>query len=168
MEGDAMSTQQEREFVEGAARTAYVMAWAEREARTCQWRNPDTGHKCREEQDAPVHEEHHTFKNRSFAGKRPEDIAPPTPQYAREWAWKLLGALEAMNGRFAGLPGLLNALASYDGRSIHDGQSAEFAREFGSYAAHVALGMGVWWFDDCGQFKLHVPEWYARGFELED
>jgi len=194
MEGDAMSTQQEHQFVEGAARAAYVMAWAAKEDTTCMF--------CHHEIESA--DQVCTHRNRanpdirflchagSFPGQRLEDIAPPTPDYAREWAWRLLGALEEANiGR--GRSYLSTILAAAQKAECVAGSCNEFghsvrwspldaqgrptfthdkceidARKFGSDIAMMALGTGVSWFDDHAQFELHVPEWYARGFELGD
>lgn len=208
----------ERQFVEGAARTAYVMAWVEREEnppaglrqvgwhdRTQEdvsgvergtwgeyqtqghraftpWPSGDTIYLFDDEVDfdrpAPV---------RSFASQKLENVAPPPPDYAREWAWKLLGALEEINPQWgSNLPSIVAAAQRADcapadglcgankafrqsgrknGATNHHKCRLD-VRAFGSNVAMMALGTGV--FDDHAVFELHVPEWDARGFELEE
>lgn len=208
-----MSTQLEREFVEGASRTVYVMAWAEREEnppeglREIEWHNKADESEYgaalgRWGEQQPQPQGHRAFTPwpsgevlylfgdevdsdepapaRSFAGQRLEDVAPPTPAYAREWAWKLLGALEEINPQWGrNLPSILAAAARVDcpGNGTSRGKHVSCrlcdnglgdVRAFGSDIAMMALGTGVSWFDDHAEFELHVPEWDARGFELEE
>lgn len=174
-----MSTEQERTFVEAAARVAYVTTWADREENTCT--------ECGDDVDNDAGTTHHSgagCRGRSFAVQKLEDVAPPTPDYAREWAWKLLGALEEINPRWGrNLASICAAAARADhaeneplAHKMLDRDSStcvacltdDGVRAFGSNVALMALGTDVSWFDDHAHFELHVPDWSARGFELEE
>ena len=161
-----MSNEMERQFVEGAARAAFVMAWVEREEERCQdcdWENGRANY------DGRPHTKEHPFRP-------PRLFAPPTPDYAREWAWKLLGALEERQD--ASLCSILYGAYLADGMPPNSGAEPsvsvwqrwcdENVRAFGSDVAMMALGTDVSWFDDHASFELHVPDWSARGFELDD
>jgi hypothetical protein len=160
----------EREFIEGAARAMFVQAWATREEETCIYCGmpADSSSVCPDRcGEAPPH------ATQTYRGDV-MDIAPPTPDYARLEAARLLGKLEAANEPV--MPTLIHILlAAYaaDGHPLSDYEPAiscrerwydENAREFGSVVAMEALGHGVSWFDDHERFPLTVP---AIEFELE-
>lgn len=116
----------------------------------------------------------------SFAGQELMDVAPPTPDYARLEAARLLGKLEAANGNC--ISTIMFHAARADAQDRHDHEAPDSphwksdaeiaaarlddgdAKEFGHCVAMQALGHGVSWFDDHARFELKVPR---IEFELE-
>jgi hypothetical protein len=89
------------------------------------------------------------------------DIAPETPKYAYNQAWRLLGKIEELN------KSSIHSLhyQAYKADGINYYHDEEYARLFGHYLAMQSLGHGVSWFDDHTKFDLKLP--YFE-FELED
>lgn len=119
------------EFIEGAARSAFVLAWAN-------W--------MEEKGDG-----------RSLSGQRLEDVAPKTPAKAKAWAKKLVTAMEKANGR--SIDAMYEHALSIDGlsheASRHDRKSS--AEAFGSDTALEAIGTGVSWADDHTEHGFKIP-----------
>jgi hypothetical protein len=118
------------EFLEGAARAFFVMAYADFVE------NEDT--------DLPG----------ASMGADWMDVAPErTPPNAYAFAGELWARLAILNKETApcGVVSLLNQAAEADGVEEVD------AEDFGHYCAMAALGSGVSWFDDHADFPLEVP-----------
>lgn len=80
------------------------------------------------------------------------DHLPPLPEAALEDAKSFERALLEAN-KVGNIEDLLNRAAKADGVEEVD------AEDFGHYTMMPALGEGVNWFDDHGDFDLHIPHW---------
>lgn len=145
------------QFIVSAARVMWVDAWAREQEATCVacGRPTDSESPCKPA-SMPAHmggfREHH---GRTYPGRNPCDIAPPTPQYALLSAAILLGKLEQANGCELATIAQAAHIADHAGDLAGENCSFDdFVREFASAVALEALGHGVSWFDDHEEFSL--------------
>lgn len=88
-----------------------------------------------------------------------EEAAPPTPSEAYIDAGRLVGKVEALNGR--SVDGMWARALELEGRewrtlSRHDREDSR--KEFGYYLVQEALRSGITWEDDHEDWELDVPE----------
>jgi hypothetical protein len=141
--------------VDGMARALYVTAYAD------------------------AVENHEIAGSGAGAGEDWMDVAPATPDYARDHALMLAGRLAEKNGM--SLVCLLYQAGKADGIDTdakpleadapywyerRESRHVNYAEAFGHYLAMQSLGHGVSWFDNHGRFDLKTP--YIESIELED
>lgn len=143
-------------FIESAARTIHVTAWAEYVEEHCKVCD-------RSEVEHNQLLPHAFAPKESLAGVNLLDIAPPVSDLARIAGAMLAGHLCEANG--VSIPVLLHRARVAD--EIDGDADASYAREFGHAVAMEALGTGVSWLDDHGEFELVVPE-IRYHYEAED
>jgi hypothetical protein len=126
-------------WLEGAARAFFVTAYAD---------YVEEGHSTDNELDDDERERRLSLPSPG-PGEDWMDYAPPTPPNAYALAGELWNAIHAANGE-AGVYSMALRAEAVDGE-------APDPEKFGHYLAMQAMGHGVSWFDDHGDFDIEIP-----------
>jgi hypothetical protein len=138
------------EFLEGAARAIFVMAYAS---------YVEEGDSTDNDLDEDEREKRQGMP-RPGPGGDWYDYAPATPPNAYAIAGELWAGLYHLNGE-AGPYSLVLRAEAADGKPVD-------AEEFGRDLAMQYMGTGVSWFDDHAKFDMKVPYAEISGFTFCD
>jgi len=112
------------------------------------------------------HVEEHGCEN--LSGVHIEDVMPPIPKLAHDYAEKWAKDVEGANGKKLGTLYEEAMLANErEGEGGNENSTRSSPIAFGNSLAFMMMGAGVSWFDDNAKFDLEVPR-HDGGGETSD